>query len=558
MSKSSSPILSVKNLSVTFHQGQQKPVHAVSDVSFDLYTGQTLALVGESGSGKSITALSCLGLLPLSATKTGQILYGEHSKEPISILNAKEKSLQNLRGQHIAMIFQEPMTALNPLHTIEKQIAEPLMLHEGLSLKKARPRVLELLNLVEFKDGENRLNAYPHELSGGQRQRVMIAMALACNPRILIADEPTTALDVTIQAGIIQLLQKLQRDLGMALILISHDLGMVRRFANNNLENNNDGTEQNNQSHMVVMRHGKIIEYGPIAETLENPQHDYTKHLIESEPKGQPAALLKDADTVLEGRNIHVTFGRKKSFWHPNDRELHAVKDISLSLKIAETLGIVGESGSGKSTLAYAMLRLLNIPVDGEISFNNTRIDAGVLPSSKSLRPFRKSFQIIFQDPFSSLNPRFSASQIIGEGLKMHEPYLSKNDATQRIEQALIDVGLDASHYYRYPHEFSGGQRQRIAIARALILKPKVLVLDEPTSALDRSIQSDVIDLLRRLQRDFSLSYLFISHDLKVVRAMSHRIMVMQHGHVVESGDAETIFQHPKHPYTQRLLSCVL
>ena len=549
----SSPLLSLKNFFVTFQQGNNDPTYAARDISFDLYAGQTLVLVGESGSGKSITALSCLGLLPSSAKTSGEIFYRSSGKDPLSILKAKEKELQNLRGKHIAMIFQEPMTALNPLHTLEKQIAEPLMIHEGLTLKQARVRVLELLNLVEFKDGENRLNAYPHELSGGQRQRVMIAMALACNPRILIADEPTTALDVTIQAGIIQLLQKLQRDLGMALILISHDLGMVRRFATNAASENN-----HHPSQMVVMRHGHIVEYGDITRILEKPTHDYTKHLIESEPKGHPAPLPKDAVTVLGGRCVNVTFGRKKSFWHPNDHELHAVKDISLTLKRGETLGIVGESGSGKSTLAYALLRLLNVPVKGEILLKNERIDEGAMHSPKAMRPFRKIFQIIFQDPFSSLNPRFSAAQIIGEGLKIHEPTLSFKEQQERIEQSLLDVGLETSHYYRYPHEFSGGQRQRIAIARALILKPHVLVLDEPTSALDRSVQSDVIDLLRRLQHDFSLSYLFISHDLKVVRAMSHRMMVMQNGQVVEIGGAEEIFQHPQHAYTQKLLSCVL
>lgn len=549
----SSPLLSVKNLCVTFQQGDQPPVHAVKDVSFDLYPGQTLTLVGESGSGKSITALSCLGLLPASATFSGEIIYTEKDGSPLSILQAKEKRLQTLRGKHIAMIFQEPMTALNPLHTLEKQIAEPLIIHEGLTQKQARQRVIELLQIVEFKDGENRLNAYPHQLSGGQRQRVMIAMALACNPRILIADEPTTALDVTIQAGIIKLLQKLQRDLGMALILISHDLGMVRRFSTQDAR-----AEDLYHSHMAVMRHGHIVEYGKITDILSAPQHAYTKHLIESEPKGHPAPLSTDASTVLEGRNIHVTFGRKKSFWHPNDRELNAVKDVSMTLQKGETLGIVGESGSGKSTLAYALLRLLNVPVQGDILLNNIHIDEKTLPSPKSVRPFRKTFQIIFQDPFSSLNPRFSASQIIGEGLKIHDPHLSSKDMQKRIEQALMDVGLDTSHYHRYPHEFSGGQRQRLAIARALILNPHVLVLDEPTSALDRSVQSDVIDLLRRLQKELSLSYLFISHDLKVVRAMSHRIMVMQHGNVVEVGDAEEIFNSPREDYTKILLNSVL
>lgn len=535
-------LLSVDNLNISFHLPNHKQFHAVKGISFDLNAGETLALVGESGSGKSVTALSLLGLLPKSAEVKGSIKYRAQS-----ILEMKEIDRQKLRGKDIAMVFQEPMTALNPLHTIEKQIAEPLLVHEKLTEKQAYARVLDLLKLVGFPEGADRLKAYPHQLSGGQRQRVMIAMALACHPKILIADEPTTALDVTIQAGIITLLKRLQDEMKMALILISHDLGMVRKFESSNTNNM--------RANIGVMSLGKMVEYGDITTVLNAPSHTYTQHLIASEPKGEPEPIKESAPVLLSCHNLNVTFGKPKSFWNPYGGTLKAVNNVSLNLFEGETIGIVGESGSGKSTIAYALLRLLNVPTEGSIVFQGHRLDD---KSIKAIRQFRPSFQIIFQDPFSSLNPRFSASQIIGEGLKIHEPHLKERDYRERILKALKDVGLSEDHYDRYPHEFSGGQRQRIAIARALILNPAVVVLDEPTSALDRSVQGEVIDLLRKLQKERGLSYLFISHDLKVVRAMSHRIVVMYHGEIVETGKAKDIFDNPHHPYTQALLAAAL
>ncbi|MBX9977582.1 MAG: ABC transporter ATP-binding protein [Alphaproteobacteria bacterium] len=533
-------LLSVKNLSIRFPSSNQtgSGVEAVKSVSFDLKKGETLALVGESGSGKSVTALSLLGLLPKSTAVSGDIFYDKQC-----LTQMKEPEFQRIRGKHIAMIFQEPMTALNPLHSLEKQIAETLFTHEGLTPKQAHIRVLELLDLVGFPEGKDRLNAYPHQLSGGQRQRVMIAMALACDPKILIADEPTTALDVTIQAGIINLLKELQKKLSMSLILISHDLGMVKKFANGD-----------HTSHIGVMCKGAMVEFGEIHNVLSKPTHPYTQHLIASEPCGHPFSVASNASTLLSCDNVSVTFGKPKNFWNPYGGTLKAVDDLSLDLKEGETIGIVGESGSGKSTLAYALLRLLNTPSEGAIIFNGARLDQ---KSQKELRPYRSKLQVIFQDPFSSLNPRFSASQIVGEGLKIHEPHLTGTQHRERIFSVLQDVGLGEEHYDRYPHEFSGGQRQRLAIARALILNPNVVVLDEPTSALDRSVQAEVIELLRGLQKDLRLSYLFISHDLKVVRAMSHRMIVMREGKIVEAGDAETLFNAPKHPYTQSLLLAV-
>ncbi|MBW8310345.1 MAG: ABC transporter ATP-binding protein [Candidatus Paracaedibacteraceae bacterium] len=521
-------LLAVKDLSVRFSPHAATAVEAVRRVSFSLEQGKTLALVGESGSGKSVSALSIMGLLPypLASHPTGSIQF-----EGEELLNRGENFLRPYRGNQIGMIFQEPMTALNPLHTIEQQIAESLIIHKKLTAKQARNRVMELLTLVGFADGQNRLNAYPHQLSGGQRQRVMIAMALACEPKLLIADEPTTALDVTIQAGIITLIQSLQRQFNMGLLLISHDLNMVAKIADS----------------IAVMKDGEIVENGSVQQILHTPQHPYTQALIAAEPSGSPLTTPQE-ETVMQAQNIEVGFKRSTSWFWQKPTFFKAVNDVSLSLKRGETLGIVGESGSGKSTLVYSLLRLL--PSTGKIVFCGQQIDS---LGMKQMRPLRNQLQIIFQDPFSSLNPRLSISQIIAEGLEVHSQ-LSSQEIEQEVISILKEVGLSEDVRHRYPHEFSGGQRQRIAIARALILKPEVLVLDEPTSALDRSIQADVIELLRNLQKKYNLSYLFISHDLKVIKAMSHRIMVMKDGKVVEEGPTEQIVAHPQSDYAKKLM----
>ncbi|MCE3230237.1 MAG: microcin transporter ATP-binding protein [Alphaproteobacteria bacterium] len=524
-------LLQVDHLSVHFHSRNQPPTEAVTDVSFSLNQGETLALVGESGSGKSVSALSILGLLPypMASHPTGSILF-----QGQELLNAPEAILRKVRGHDIGMIFQEPMTALNPLHTLEKQIAEPLLVHKGMTRPQAKERVIELLHLVGFADGVRRLQAYPHQLSGGQRQRVMIAMALACEPKLLIADEPTTALDVTIQASILELINRLQHQFQMGLLLISHDLGMVAKMAQK----------------IAVMRHGRIVEHGLTENVLKKPQHPYTKHLIDSEPSGHPAPVVPAASPVLTTQDIHVTFkGQKKSWFSHGSMDVRAVNGVSFSLVAGETVGIVGESGSGKSTLAYAVLRL--VAAQGKINFCGT--DLQNLPRG-TLRRLRPQMQIIFQDPFSSLNPRLSVGQIVAEGLEIHEKQLGKKAIDDQVKTILQEVGLPPDARYRYPHEFSGGQRQRIAIARALILKPKLLILDEPTSALDRSIQAEVIDLLRSLQQRHHLAYLFISHDLKVVRAMSHRILVMKDGRVVEEGETTGLFTNPQNLYTKSLI----
>lgn len=521
-------LLSVKNLSVGFQANGQK-TSVVKGVSFTIEEGKTVALVGESGSGKSMTAFSVLGLLPypMAYHETGSIQFkGEE------LLNRGDHFLRAYRGSEIGMIFQEPMTALNPLHTIERQIAEPLLIHKGLSTQQARERVIELLSLVGFREGVDRLKAYPHQLSGGQRQRVMIAMALACDPKLLIADEPTTALDVTIQAGIIDLLKDLKKKLNMGLLLISHDLAMVSKIADT----------------VAVMKNGEIVEQGSVKSILKNPQHPYTQKLIAAEPSGSPIPVPQHAETLLRVEDINVTFKQKPLWFWQQAKSLDAVKKVSIHLRHRETLGIVGESGSGKSTLIYAILRLL--PSTGRIVFLNTHLET---LSQKELRHLRPKMQVIFQDPFSSLNPRFSIGQIIAEGLQIHTS-LSSEEIDQRVCQLLEEVGLPSESRFRYPHEFSGGQRQRISIARALILNPKLLVLDEPTSALDRSIQAEVIDLLRKLQEKHDLSYLFISHDLKVVKAMSHRIMVMKQGEIVEAGETESITTNPQSDYAKALM----
>lgn len=526
-------LLTIKNLSVRFSPPGRPVVDAVQGVNFAIRPRETMALVGESGSGKSVTAFSILKLLPypMASHPSGEILFDGQN-----LLELSDKQLRQIRGRRIGMIFQEPMTALNPLHTIQKQIAETLRLHLGYSKDKALERVKELLELVEFPEGISRLDAFPHQLSGGQRQRVMIAMALACNPDLLIADEPTTALDVTIQAGIIKLLQKLQADLGMSMLLISHDLSMVKHLA-----------------HQVAVMHlGKIVEAGSVNEVLGNPKHPYTQRLIACEPKGTPKPVEKNALVQLEVSNIKVAFENKSLFSLKKFPPKIAVNKVSLSLKKGETIGIVGESGSGKSTLAYGILRLVSS--SGKIVFLGKE-----LPNTlKLMRPIRRDLQIIFQDPFGSLNPRFSIFDVVCEGLKVHEGNLSVDTLRIRAEKALEQVGLNAEFLDRYPHELSGGQRQRVAIARALVLNPKLVILDEPTSALDRSIQADILDLLRQLQRDLHLSYIFISHDLKVVRAMAHRMIVMHQGEIVEEGDSEQIFNTPAHEYTKILLNAVL
>ena len=531
-------MLQIDSLGVGFKDALNKGAPeklVVRDVSFTLNKGETVALVGESGSGKSVTALSILGLLPYP---TAFHPRGSIKLDGTELLNLPESELIPFRGHRIGMIFQEPMTALNPLHTILQQISEPLILHLGMNKKTARPKVIDLLHLVGFEDAEDRLDAYPHQLSGGQRQRVMIAMALACEPDILIADEPTTALDVTLQATILDLIKSLQKRFQMGLLLITHDLGVVSKMADR----------------MVVMKDGVVVEQGETQQIIQHPTHPYTKHLIDSEPSGAPALMPNDAQEVLAAHNLTVAFDKPVSlltrmFQLKQTSDFIAVDNVSLTLRQGETIGVVGESGSGKSTLAYALMRL--VKSQGEILLEGRRIDGAIM---KDLRPLRSSFQIIFQDPFSSLNPRFSVHQLIAEGLVVHQPNVTVLERDQLVSDILEEVGLNPNVRHRYPHEFSGGQRQRIAIARALILKPRILVLDEPTSALDRSIQAEVIDLLRGLQAKHNLSYLFISHDLKVVRAMSHRIMVMRHGKIVEEGAVDTLFENPKEPYTQELL----
>jgi len=524
------PLLEISNLSVNFEN-----VQTVKGVSFSMARGETMALVGESGSGKSVTALSILQLLPYphashpsgSITLNGQELVG-----------ADARILQEIRGNRISMIFQEPMTSLNPLHNIEKQIGEVLLVHKGLRRKQARAFILELLELVGISDPKSRLKSLPHELSGGQRQRVMIAMALVNEPELLIADEPTTALDVITQAQILELLQRLQHRLGMALLLITHDMQVVRKMAKN----------------ICVMKDGEIVERGIGHSLFDNPKHPYTQKLLSAVPSGSAPALPEDADVLLKTSNTHVRFpiGRKGLLGRPQ-RYLDAVDRISLTLKQGETLGIVGESGSGKTTLAMAILRLLQSK--GEIKFagQNIRQYAGV-----DLRKLRRDIQVVFQDPFGALSPRMSIAQIVGEGLEVHEPDLTVAERETRITEALCEVKLPQNVMNRYPHEFSGGQRQRISIARALVLKPRFIVLDEPTSALDMSVQTQIVELLRDLQKRHKMAYLFISHDLRVVRTLSHRVMVMQSGKLIESGTVADVFDHPQHPYTKALLAAAL
>ena len=524
------PLISVRDLSVAFRQGKEETL-AVDRVSFDINSGETVALVGESGSGKSVMALSVLKLLPYPAAShpSGAILYCEKD-----LLNASDSDLREVRGNDVTMIFQEPMTSLNPLHSIERQIGEILGLHQGLFDQAARTRTLELLHQVGIREPEKRLSAYPHELSGGQRQRVMIAMALANRPALLIADEPTTALDVTVQAQILELLGQLKKDHGMSMLFITHDLGVVRKIADR----------------VCVMTNGKIVETGLTEEIFTNPQHDYTKHLLAAEPKGEPPKSDDTAPIVIEGKDIKVWFPIKKGFLRRTADYVKAVDGIDLTLRAGQTLGIVGESGSGKTTLGLALTRLISSK--GKIGFIGKDIDSY---SFKAMKPLRDQMQVVFQDPYGSLSPRMSIAEIVSEGLRIHEPGLSSNERDKKVAGALEEVGLDPATRWRYPHEFSGGQRQRIAIARAMVLNPRFVMLDEPTSALDMSVQAQVVDLLRKLQRDHNLAYLFISHDLKVVRALANNVIVMRLGRVVEQGPSEQIFDHPQQDYTKALMA---
>ncbi|MEM7168716.1 MAG: ABC transporter ATP-binding protein [Pseudomonadota bacterium] len=524
------PLLQVESLDVTF-RGQGPDVPAVQSVSFSVAKGETLALVGESGSGKSVSALSVLQLLPYPVARHGKTSSIRFRGE--ELIGAPEKTLQKVRGNEISMIFQEPMTSLNPLHTVEKQINETLILHKGLTAAEARVRTLELLNLVGIRDAVQRLSAYPHELSGGQRQRVMIAMALANEPELLIADEPTTALDVTIQAQILQLLKGLQQRLGMALLLITHDLGVVRKMADR----------------VCVMTQGAIVEAGATADIFERPQHAYTQRLLAAEPKGAPLVAEDAAPIVMAGDEIKVHFPIKKGLLKRTVDHVKAVDGISLAVREGHTIGVVGESGSGKTTLGLALLRLT--ASQGSIRFQGSEIQG---MTAKSLRPLRREMQIVFQDPFGSLSPRLSVGQIVEEGLKVHGIGASARERQEMIISVLGEVGLDPESRNRYPHEFSGGQRQRISIARAMVLKPRFLVLDEPTSALDMSVQAQIVDLLRDLQEKHRLAYMFISHDLKVVRALADEVVVMRAGQVVEHGKAEEIFDRPQTAYTQALI----
>ena len=527
------PLLSVSDLSVVFRQGGAETL-AVERISFAIEKGETLALVGESGSGKTVSALSILRLLPYPAAEhpSGSVRFKD--KE---LLQGDERELLQVRGNDISMIFQEPMTSLNPLHTVARQVGEVLTLHQGMSEEAARARILELLDKVGIADPESRLESYPHQLSGGQRQRVMIAMALANNPDLLIADEPTTALDVTVQAQILELLRSLQRETGMAMLLITHDLGIVRHMAD----------------HVAVMQHGRIVETGPVGRIFEDPQHDYTRMLLAAEPKGRPPLPDHAATVVLEARDLKVWFPVKRGFLRRVVGHIKAVDGVDFAVRAGQTLGVVGESGSGKTTLGLAVLRLISS--QGRIVYAGAAIDGF---DAKAMRPLRKEMQVVFQDPYGSLSPRLSVRQIVEEGLLVLDKGLDVQQRERRVALALEEVGIDPAMMDRYPHEFSGGQRQRIAIARAMALEPKFVVLDEPTSALDMSVQAQIVDLLRELQQRHGLAYLFISHDLKVVRALANDVLVMRDGVVVEQGPAQDIFEQPRTDYTKALIAAAL
>ncbi|MHA3978042.1 ABC transporter ATP-binding protein [Halovulum sp. GXIMD14794] len=520
----SAPILTVKDLTVDFVQGDNT-TRAVRGVSFDIAAGETVALVGESGSGKSVTALSTVKLLGDSAHTGGSVIY-----KGTEMMTAPDRELRRVRGNDISFIFQEPMTSLNPLHTLEKQLGESLALHQGLDGEAARKRSLDLLTRVGIPDPETRLKSYPHQLSGGQRQRVMIAMALANGPELLIADEPTTALDVTIEAQILDLLAEIQREEGMGMLFITHDLGVVEKIADK----------------VCVMQNGEIVETGPTAQIFADPQHPYTKKLLGALPSGQPEPVPAEAEKVVETENLRVWFPITRGFLRRTVGHIKAVNAATVTVRQGETLGIVGESGSGKTTLALAIMRLISS--EGPIVFMGRNVDG---LQHKQLRQLRADMQMVFQDPFGSLSPRMTVEQIIAEGLTVHS---RPGDQRQLVADIMTEVGLDPATMDRYPHEFSGGQRQRISIARAMILQPRLVVLDEPTSALDMTVQVQIVDLLRDLQRKYGLAYIFISHDLRVVRALSHRVIVMKDGDVVEQGTGDQIFDTPQTDYTRTLL----
>jgi microcin C transport system ATP-binding protein len=528
--ESRAPLLTVDNLTVSF-LNEGKPVKAVDDVSFAIRKGETMALVGESGSGKSVTALAIPRLLPPAAIldpKSRVLFMGR------DLTRASEADLRKVRGADITMVFQEPMTSLNPLHPVERQIGEILSLHRGITGAAARKRILELLAAVGISEPEKRLDAFPHQLSGGQRQRVMIAMALANEPDLLIADEPTTALDVTVQAQILKLLDELKTRMDMAILLITHDLGIVRKFA----------------QHVGVMTKGRIVEAGPVERIFADPQHAYTRKLLAAEPKGEPPKLDLSAPIVAEADNLKVWFPIKRGFMRSTVGHIKAVDGVSIAVRAGQTVGVVGESGSGKTTLGLALLRLISS--EGRIVFMGRDIQG---LKWKETRPLRRDMQVVFQDPFGSLSPRLSVAEIIGEGLDIHMPGLSDEEREAKVVAVLGEVGLDPETRHRYPHEFSGGQRQRISIARALVLEPRFIMLDEPTSALDMSVQAQVVDLLRELQQRHGLAYMFISHDLKVVKALANEVIVMKDGVVVEKGPAAEVFAAPKTAYTKALMA---
>ncbi|MFL5010793.1 ABC transporter ATP-binding protein [Rhizobium sp.] len=529
--RSDTPIIDARNVAVNF-KVEDGMVEAVKDVSFQLYRGETIAIVGESGSGKSVTARTVMGLLSKRAvvSEKSTVAY-----DGSNILKFSERARRKLRGDRISMIFQEPMSSLNPIYTIGSQIVEAIRVHRRISRRDAQKRALELLEHVQIPDPAARLMQYPHQLSGGQRQRVMIAMALANDPDVLIADEPTTALDVTVQAQILNLIRNLQKELGMAVILITHDLTVVRQFSD----------------YVYVMQYGEVREHNTTEALFANPQDAYTKHLLASEPRGQANPLPEGSDVILDAKGVRVSFMmRHGTFLKPAMRELVAVDSLDLTLRRHETLGLVGESGSGKTTFGQAILRL-NTPDSGEIRFDNQPIHG---LSRAEMRPLRARMQVVFQDPFSSLNPRMTIGQIIEEGLVVNRLGATKAERQDRVREALVAAGMPGNILSRFPHEFSGGQRQRIAIARAIALEPEFILLDEPTSALDLSVQAQIIELLRKLQDERGLSYLFISHDLKVVRALCHRVIVMQHGKIVEEGPVNEVLSHPKTAYTERLV----
>ncbi len=522
-----STVLDIRDLKVSFRQDGRK-IEAVKGVSFTVGKGETVALVGESGSGKSVTALSTVALLGGNAEVAGSVKYLDRE-----MIGAPEPVLRDVRGNDISFIFQEPMTSLNPLHTLEKQLAESLSLHQGLSGEAARARIVELLKKVGIDDPERRLADYPHQLSGGQRQRVMIAMALANGPELLIADEPTTALDVTIQAQILDLLADLKEREGLSLLFISHDLGIVRRIADR----------------VCVMQGGEIVEQGPVAEIFANPKHPYTQKLLAAEPHGRPDPVPDGAEEIVRTEDLRIWFPIQRGLLRKTVGHVKAVNAASISVRAGETLGIVGESGSGKTTLALAIMRL--IASEGPILYLGQDISKW---RPRELRKLRRDMQIVFQDPYGSLSPRMTAEQIIAEGLSVHEVEPGR-DRREMVAEIMTEVGLDPATMERYPHEFSGGQRQRIAIARAMILRPKVVVLDEPTSALDMTVQVQIVELLRSLQRRHGLAYLFISHDLRVIRALAHKIIVMKAGDVVEGGDSAAVFDSPQTDYTRELMA---